>query len=87
MSTLRQDRWADWQEFAACAGDQGALFYPPLQQERKAVRLARERQAKAICQTCTVREECLDHALHVGERYGIWGGLTDQERRNVTVIG
>ncbi len=86
MSTAQYDRWIEWQERAACAGDMGSLFYPPMHQERKAARVARERRAKAICAKCVVRTECLGHALRVGERYGIWGGLTDQERKNLATI-
>lgn len=72
-----------WQAFAACQGEAGSVFYPPIKAERKAVRLAREKQAKSVCQTCTVRAECLDTALTHNERYGIWGGLTDVERRRL----
>ena len=49
--------------------------------ERKHERLARERRAKAVCASCPVRVECLEHAIAVDERYGIWGGLTQDERR------
>jgi len=73
----------DWHRDAACRGERGAAFYPPLRPESKIERLARERSAKAICQDCPVRDECLDHALRHDERYGIWGGLTDVERRHL----
>ncbi len=39
------------------------------------------REAKRICATCPVREECLDFALTEDERFGIWGGLSERERR------
>ena len=39
------------------------------------------REAKRICQQCGVREECLDYALENDERFGIWGGLSERERR------
>ncbi len=39
------------------------------------------REAKRICATCPVREECLDFALTQDERFGIWGGLSERERR------
>jgi len=39
------------------------------------------REAKRICATCPVRSECLDHALANDERFGIWGGLSERERR------
>lgn len=68
---------------AACSGDMGALFYPPVRSERRSVKAARELRAKKVCATCPVRVECLEQALDVGERYGIWGGLTDIERRHL----
>jgi len=39
------------------------------------------REAKQICAACPVRNECLDHALAHDERFGIWGGLSERERR------
>ncbi len=39
------------------------------------------REAKRICATCPVRTECLEHALANDERFGIWGGLSERERR------
>jgi WhiB family redox-sensing transcriptional regulator len=33
-----------------------------------------------VCESCPVRAECLDHAVSAGERYGVWGGLTSDER-------
>jgi WhiB family redox-sensing transcriptional regulator len=73
----------DWQHDAACRGEFAATFYPPLRPEKKDERLARERAAKAVCRACPVREACLDHALRYDERHGIWGGLTDAERRHL----
>lgn len=61
----------------------GIAFYPPVSRERRRSRLTRENQAKRICATCPVASECLDHALVVGERYGIWGGLTPDERNDL----
>lgn len=70
-----------WQDQAACAGEVAPMFYPPMRGEKKAARIARETKAKAICATCSVRQRCLDYALANNERYGVWGGLTDVERR------
>lgn len=39
------------------------------------------REAKRICAACPVRNDCLDHALEADERFGIWGGLSERERR------
>jgi len=72
-----------WRELAACSGDMGALFYPPVSSERRSVKTGREARAKQVCATCPVRDQCLDQALAVGERYGIWGGLTGTERQHL----
>jgi WhiB family redox-sensing transcriptional regulator len=71
-----------WQQSGSCrapgvAGD----FYPPMHLERRPERLARERRAKQVCAGCPVRQRCLDHAVATDERYGIWGGLDQDERR------
>jgi WhiB family redox-sensing transcriptional regulator len=73
----------DWHREAACRGEHAATFYPPLRFEPKRERLAREQAAKAICRTCPVRQACLTHALRADERHGIWGGMTDAERREL----
>lgn len=70
-----------WQQSGACRNDAAGDFYPPMHTERKHERLARERRAKAVCATCPVRADCLHHAIAVDERYGIWGGLNQDERR------
>jgi len=57
------------------------MFFPPTYPERKEERDAREAKAKAICAECPVRAECLDYALDIREPHGIWGGLTEAERR------
>lgn len=72
------DRW-DWQRSAACRGmDSAVFFHPP--NERDAARDNRAARAKAICRTCPVITECLNHALRVREPYGVWGGCTENER-------
>ena len=57
------------------AGADADLFFPE--------RGASTRRAKAICDGCPVRGECLDYALAHGEKFGIWGGLSERERRRV----
>jgi WhiB family redox-sensing transcriptional regulator len=70
-----------WQARAACRGPHASVFFPPPQFERKDEKLAREEQAKAICATCPVREPCLAYALRIREPHGIWGGMSEAERR------
>jgi len=57
------------------------MFFPPPQFERKDEKLAREEQAKAICAMCPVREPCLAYALRIRGPHGIWGGMSESERR------
>jgi WhiB family transcriptional regulator, redox-sensing transcriptional regulator len=71
----------DWQAKAACRGPQATMFFPPSHFERKDDKEARERQAKSICSSCSVRRDCLDYALRIREPHGIWGGLSEFERR------
>jgi WhiB family redox-sensing transcriptional regulator len=68
---------------AACRGPQAAVFFPPPQFERKDEKLERERRAKDICATCSVRMPCLDYALDIREPHGIWGGLNEAERKEL----
>jgi hypothetical protein len=62
----------DWQEQAECATANPDLFFPE--------RGSPGDSAKRVCVNCSVRLECLEYALANGERYGIWGGLTERER-------
>lgn len=66
----------EWVEHAACLGSDVDVFFPG-----RGARAARE--AKRICATCTVRADCLDYALEAGEEFGVFGGLTEKERRLV----
>ena len=71
----------DWQESAACRGPLGAVFFPPPSTERKREKIAREARAKEICAACPVLTACRDYALSIREPHGVWGGLSEQERR------
>jgi WhiB family redox-sensing transcriptional regulator len=64
-----------WTELALCAETDPEAFYP----EKGGSTLA----AKKICRGCEVRAECLDYALANDERFGIWGGLSERERRRL----
>ena len=72
------DFW-DWQMAGACRGEDPRLFFHP-EGERGDVREARQKAAKAVCAGCPVLAECRSHALAVREPYGIWGGLSEDER-------
>lgn len=72
-----------WQLRGACRGPQAYLFFPPSQPERKDEREFRESRAKAICGVCDVQEDCCRYALDTREPHGIWGGMTESERRNM----
>ena len=72
-----------WQVKAACRGPQAAVFFPPPHFERKDEKLERESRAKAICRTCPVRRPCLDYAIRIREPHGIWGGLSESERKHL----
>ena len=73
-----------WQMKAACRGPQAAVFFPPTSFERKDEKEERELRAKGICQTCAVRKPCLEYALRIREPHGIWGGLNELERKQVS---
>lgn len=72
------DSW-DWQLAALCRGADPDVFFHP-EAERGPRRTAREDAAKAVCNECPVRQMCLQHALDVREPYGVWGGLSEDER-------
>ena len=67
----------DWQDQGACRTADPAIFFP----ERGGNSKAQVRQAKAICATCPVLDECRQYGLEGREKYGIWGGMTEFERR------
>lgn len=71
----------EWRESAACLPQPAELFFGMDDNESAADRRTREDQAKAICAVCVVKTECLEYALTMREPYGIWGGLTELERK------
>ncbi len=64
-----------WQERALCAQTDPEAFFPE--------KGGSTREAKRICLGCEVRDECLEYALAHDERFGIWGGLSERERRRL----
>jgi WhiB family redox-sensing transcriptional regulator len=87
-ATLRTERFFDltilpadpsppdmWQEQASCFGIDPDVFFPISEEEAG--------PALAFCGACKIRETCLAWALKNGERYGVWGGTTEQQRRRL----
>lgn len=72
---LALDERLAWQDGANCKGANADLFFPE--------RGASTRAAKAICRECQVRAECLEFAIVTGEKFGIWGGMSERERRRI----
>ncbi|MDA8285923.1 MAG: WhiB family transcriptional regulator [Actinomycetota bacterium] len=64
-----------WQRRANCMGVDPDLFFPD--------RGTSTREAKEVCRGCVVREECLEYAITHSEKFGIWGGLSERERRRI----
>ncbi|WP_254593037.1 WhiB family transcriptional regulator [Prescottella equi] len=75
------EQW-DWQLSAACRDVDPAVFYSA-DNERGEPRAKRERSAKQVCRQCPVRAQCLKYALDARERHGIWGGYTEDERKEL----
>ena len=76
----RQFERADWMAHAKCAGldtaTRNRLFFPPQGSNANNVR-----RAKDICRSCPIEAQCLEYALVNEERFGIWGGKSEKERR------
>jgi WhiB family redox-sensing transcriptional regulator len=70
---LRDRSLSSWQRDALCAQVDPEIFFP----EKGASTL----DAKRVCAGCPVRAQCLAAALERGERFGVWGGLAERERR------
>jgi len=64
-----------WQDRALCAQTDPEAFFPE--------KGGSTREAKRVCTSCEVRAECLEYALENDERFGIWGGLSERERRKL----
>jgi WhiB family redox-sensing transcriptional regulator len=75
------DLW-EWQLVGACRDADPTLFFHP-EGERGPARRNRDSAAKMICATCPVMAQCREHALAVREPYGVWGGLTEDDREAI----
>ncbi|MBB4071504.1 WhiB family transcriptional regulator [Leucobacter sp. OH2974_COT-288] len=71
----RDDAALSWQARALCAETDPEAFFPE--------KGGSTREAKRICEQCEVRAQCLEYALENDERFGIWGGLSERERRKL----
>jgi WhiB family transcriptional regulator, redox-sensing transcriptional regulator len=77
MTTIA-DTMAEWWSLAACQSADPDLFFPI---SGTGPALGQAARAKAVCSACPVRCECLRYALDAGPLQGVWGGLTEEERR------
>jgi WhiB family redox-sensing transcriptional regulator len=64
-----------WQDAALCAQVGDDIFFPE--------KGGSTRDPKRVCRACPVRAECLEYALEHDERFGIWGGMSERERRRL----
>ncbi|HEX3731508.1 MAG TPA: WhiB family transcriptional regulator [Mycobacteriales bacterium] len=70
-----EGEFPEWQDNALCAQTDPEAFFPE--------KGGSTREAKRICVNCEVRSQCLEYALAHDERFGIWGGLSERERRRL----
>lgn len=75
LADLLDDGILAWQDRALCAQTDPEAFFPE--------KGGSTREAKRVCSSCEVRTECLEYALAHDERFGIWGGLSERERRKL----
>lgn len=75
LAALDPELELHWQNKANCRGVNPSLFYPE--------RGVSTSEAKSVCAGCEVTAECLEYAVRSGEKFGIWGGLSERERRTI----
>ena len=75
LAAGRDDPELSWQERSLCAQTDPEAFFPE--------KGGSTREAKKVCVSCDVRSQCLEYALEHDERFGIWGGLSERERRRL----
>lgn len=78
MTITITDEYRDWRHEAACRQEDPELFFPV---GSSGPALQQTAEAKAICRRCPVSSECLAWALESGQDSGVWGGMSDDERR------
>jgi WhiB family redox-sensing transcriptional regulator len=74
----QRDTSGDWRNKAACVTVDPELFFPV---GSSGPSIDQINKAKKVCARCSVRDQCLDYALETNQDSGIWGGLTEDERR------
>jgi WhiB family redox-sensing transcriptional regulator len=82
LAQVPKDAQWHWQEHGACREADPLLFFHP-QNERGTSRMRRDRAAKLVCASCDVRMECADYAVRAREPYGVWGGLSEDDREHI----
>lgn len=82
LADLDEGEWLEpdwreprWQDLSLCSQTDPEAFFPE--------KGGSTREAKKVCRGCEVRAECLEYALERDEKYGIWGGLSERERRRL----
>ena len=75
LRALMGDGDRAWLNRANCTGVDPELFFPE--------RGSSTREAKEVCRGCVVQQDCLEFAIANGEKFGIWGGMSERERRRV----
>ena len=78
MTPLGGSDTPDWMADAACRGSDSELFFPTRGDSARELAAAR-----AVCAGCVVADDCLEYALVNRELYGVWGGLSERERRRI----
>lgn len=81
LPTPLADTW-EWQYEGSCRDYDPDVFFHP-DGERGGPRRRRAEAAKRICASCPVLDQCRAHALDVGEPYGVWGGMSEEERHTI----
>lgn len=69
-----------WRRKAACLDEDPELFFP---NGNTGAALAQTEEAKAVCRRCPVIHECLEWSLQTVQQHGVWGGMSEEERRNL----
>ncbi|MEC3992047.1 WhiB family transcriptional regulator [Actinacidiphila sp. DG2A-62] len=70
----------DWRHRAVCRTEDPELFFPA---SNAGIALLQIEEAKSVCRRCPVMDQCLQWALENGQEHGVWGGLSEDERRSM----